>query len=179
MPYSSNKKFKPCEVRCKQLAKLSDPIEIEKRLAKQKESRSKALKAIKNSSSNTPRKPIKSKGLKGRAINKHESTLQEKIASIGCICCINKGWVSSSTDNQNWVSLHHTEGRVNKHAHAKVLPLCQWHHQVEPPKDSPENLFPIHGHGKKVWESVNGSQEELLKQCYALINERMPWVDDD
>ena len=124
-------------------------------------------------------KPIKSRGLKGRNHTVAEKTLANKVAEIGCICCLNKGWTSSSQNQQagqQFVSLHHIDGRSKAWAHAKVLPLCHFHHQTPPPNNAPEELFPIHGNAKTVWEKINGTQAQLLEQVYKMIGEAQPWL---
>ncbi len=126
------------------------------------------------------RKAIKSRGLKGRTPNVQERYLANKLGSLGCICCRNQGWYTEAMNNQEgqaFISMHHVEGRVKPWAHAKQLPLCHFHHQVEPPSDAPVELFPIHGNSKKAWEKVNGTQEALLKQVYEMINETRPWLE--
>lgn len=124
--------------------------------------------------------PIKSKGLKGRTLTMQERYLTNKLAALGCICCRNQGWYTEAMNNQEgqtFISMHHVEGRVKPWAHAKQLPLCQWHHQIEPPTDAPLELFPLHGNSKKSWEKTNGTQEALLEQVYEMINEPRPWLE--
>ncbi len=174
--------------RQRQQEKLQDPAYRQQRLDKAREAQLKnADKQLRQLTCNkttsaakvATRKPIKSKGLKGRNLNTEERRLAEKIASIGCICCLNQGWTTAldyQQAGQNFLSLHHIEGRIKPWAHAKVLPLCAYHHQTPPPKDAPESLFPIHGNAKTHWEQVNGTQEQLLQQVYQLIQETPPWI---
>ena len=129
-----------------------------------------------------PKKAIKSQGLKGRSATVQERHLSNRLGALGCICCRNKGWYTEAMNNQegqSFISMHHVEGRVKRWAHAKQLPLCHFHHQVEPPKDAPADLFPFHGNGKKHWEKVNGTQEALLKQVYDMISEPRPWLVEE
>jgi hypothetical protein len=119
-------------------------------------------------------KPIKTKGLKGVARSKAEINLHDKMAALGCICCINANLIIPFSNSP--VSIHHFAGRVVDGAHKKVLPLCAAHHDTPLPKKDSVNypdVFPIHAKGKdggKVrWEKVNGTQEELLKQTMSLI----------
>lgn len=125
-------------------------------------------------------KTVKSKGLKGRALTALEKKLGNKIGDIGCICCLNKKWYSSDMAEQEstkFVSLHHVEGRTKKWAHAKVLPLCAYHHDTPAPSHAPEELTPIHRGNKKEWIELNGTEGELLKQVYEMIDEDRPWLE--
>ena len=124
-------------------------------------------------------KAIKSKGLKGRNPSALEKILANKIGDIGCICCLNKKWYTSDMAEQEstkFVSLHHIEGRTKEWAHAKVLPLCAHHHDTPAPSHAPEELTPIHRGNKKEWIELNGTEEELLKQVYEMIDEDRPWL---
>lgn len=130
------------------------------------------IKAIKS-------KPVKSKGLKGRNPSALEKILANKIGDIGCICCLNKKWYTSDMAEQEstkFVSLHHVEGRTKEWAHAKVLPLCAYHHDTPAPSHAPEELTPIHRGNKKEWIEFNGTEDELLKQVYDIIEEERPWL---
>ena len=125
-------------------------------------------------------KPIKSKGLKGRNPTALEKILANKIGDIGCICCLNKKWYTSDMAEQEstkFVSLHHVEGRTKEWAHAKVLPLCAHHHDTPAPSHAPEELTPIHRGNKKEWIELNGTEDELLKQVYEIIEEERPWLE--
>lgn len=124
-------------------------------------------------------KPIKSNGLKGRAPTALEKKLGNKIGDIGCICCLNKKWYTTDMAEQEgakFVSLHHVEGRTKQWAHAKVLPLCAYHHDTPAPNDAPDELTAIHRGNKKEWVALNGTEGELLKQVYEMIDEDRPWL---
>ena len=126
-------------------------------------------------------KPIKSKGTKGRNPTALEKILANKIGDVGCICCLNKKWYTSDMAEQEstkFVSLHHVEGRTKEWAHAKVLPLCAHHHDTPAPSHAPEELTPIHRGNKKEWIELNGTEEELLKQVYEMIDEDRPWLGE-
>jgi len=125
------------------------------------------------------RKPIKSKGLAGRNATSIEKRLANKIGEIGCICCLNKNWYTTEMQEQEstrFISLHHIDGRTKLWAHAKVLPLCAYHHDVPAPKHAPTELTPIHRGNKKQWIAFNGTEEALLKQVYEIIDEEQPWL---
>lgn len=121
-----------------------------------------------------PSKPIKSKGLAGKSVNASEKELHNKIVAIGCIACINAG-ITTAGDG-SYVSVHHCDGRTKPHAHEHCIGLCAWHHQVAMSKEQQAlypNVFPIHANlgkgGKVAWEKVNGTQEELIVQLWAMI----------
>lgn len=120
------------------------------------------------------RKPLKSKGLAGKARTTSEKSLHDKMAAIGCICCINAGLI---TIGNSYVSIHHCHGRTKKSSHEETLPLCAYHHDT--PMDTKTlrlahpNVFPIHAKlaegGKSLWEKENGTQNELIAQVWAMI----------
>jgi len=175
----------------KMKARLDDPIYREDQQEKQRQTQIKAFekqrarqqvkevspeyKVIKST------KPVKSKGMKGRNPTALEKILGNKIGNIGCICCINKKWYTSDMQEQEttkYISLHHVEGRTKKWAHAKVLPLCAYHHDIPAPSHAPEELTPIHRGNKKEWITFNGTEDELLKQVYDMIEEERPWLGE-
>lgn len=182
----------------KKKARLDDPDYLEQQKEKQRQAQMKAfekqrerqqvkeaspdykaqkIQAIKAKPLIT--KPIKSKGTKGRNPTALEKILANKIGDIGCICCLNKKWYTSDMAEQEstkFVSLHHVEGRTKEWAHAKVLPLCAHHHDTPAPSHAPEELTPIHRGNKKEWIALNGTEEELLKQVYEIIEEERPWL---
>ena len=159
--------------------KLASPDHLKNQKIKQKMAVLKgsgisAYKTLKPSA-----KKIASKGLKGRVRTAEEKRLETKIADIGCICCLNKGWYNSAmqaSEGQRFISMHHVAGRTQKWAHAKQLPLCEFHHQTPAPAGAPSDLFPLHGGSISAWEKINGTQEDLLKQVYLLISEDRPWI---
>ena len=179
----------------KKKAQLDDPAYREAQQLKQRETQVKAfekqrarqqvkeaspeykVKTIKSKPIKS--KPIKSRGLKGRNPTALEKVLANKIGDIGCICCLNKKWYTSDMAEQEstkFVSLHHVEGRTKEWAHAKVLPLCAHHHDTPAPSHAPEELTPIHRGNKKEWVELNGTEDELLKQVYEMIDEDRPWL---
>lgn len=178
--------------------RMADPAYIAEQQEKQRETQKKAIEKqrakqqaqyqIKEASAEYKNaKPIKansikSRGTKGRNPTALEKILGNKIGDIGCICCRNKKWYTSDMQEQEatkFVSLHHVDGRTKKWAHAKVLPLCAYHHDTPAPSHAPEELTPIHRGNKKEWIALNGTEEELLKQVYAIIEEDRPWLDCD
>ena len=125
---------------------------------------------------------VRRKSLKGRARTAEEKRLEALLACIGCICCKNKGWYTTamnSEEGQHFISMHHVDGRTKPWSHAKQLPLCQYHHDTAPPQGAPEQLFPLHGTGRKLWEKVNGTENTLLAQVYDMVGEIRPWLQDE
>lgn len=171
----------------KQRIKEASPEYIKQQVEKSVASKEKLLKKefenkkviSVNKSNRTKSNLIKSKGLKGRNPTALEKILANKIGDIGCICCLNKNWYTSEMqeqENTKFVSLHHVEGRTKEWAHAKVLPLCAYHHDTPAPSHAPEELTPIHRGNKKEWITFNGTEEALLKQVYDIIEEERPWL---
>jgi hypothetical protein len=176
----------------KQQEKLSSKEYREKQIEKAKKSANKAIEKSRQKQQSAPkqakvielksRKPLKQSGLKGSSRTLHEKSIQNKLASLGCICCRNQKWqLDGEFSLVNYVSIHHCFGRSkknNQNCEYLVFPLCEYHHQNFPPAElnPPEDLFPLHGSGRKLWEAVNGKQIDLIAQCYELINEPMLWT---
>lgn len=112
-------------------------------------------------------KPRKSaRGLKGRTPNADEKRVMDALGQLPCIAC----WLHGEV--QPVISLHHIDGRTATDAHKRQLPLCCWHHQLAAPPEVRKLypwLVPVHADGriggKAEFESLNGTQEELLKQA--------------
>ena len=165
----------------KQKEKLSSPDFLTNQKIKKKNALSKRSAISVKKALETTQKQTSSKGLKGRTRTAEEKRLEKKLADIGCICCLNKGWYNSAmqaSEGQRFISMHHVAGRTQMWAHAKQLPLCQFHHQTPAPEEAPADLFPLHGGSISAWEKTNGTQEDLLKQVYLLIGENRPWIND-
>lgn len=162
--------------------KLASPEYLESQKIKQKKARAKGAETSAKKALKPSTKKISSKGLKGRTRTSEEKRLETKLADMGCICCLNKGWYNSAmqvSEGQRFISMHHVAGRTQPWAHAKQLPLCQFHHQTPRPENAPVDLFPLHGGSIAAWEKINGTQENLLKQVYLLIDEERPWITQD
>lgn len=101
-------------------------------------------------------KPIKSRGMKGRAPTAAERAFMDKIASLGCLACAKDGVVNP------WISLHHIAGRTAPNAHLLVLPLCAEHHQHD--DSDPRGRVGVHPF-KAKFEARYGSQIELLAEA--------------
>ncbi|WP_018984036.1 Ref family recombination enhancement nuclease [Salinimonas chungwhensis] len=150
---------------------------VEKAKAQAETQRTRAIKRAKlNSNKPAARnKPIKSKGMAGKARTKSDMSLHDKLGQLGCICCINAGLIQPFSGSP--VSIHHIRGRTTADAHKYVLPLCAWHHDTPVPQDSgvSSDIFPIHSKGSEGgrvrWEAVNGTQFLLLRQCLNMVCE--------
>jgi len=188
--------------RQKQIAKINSPeykakmqlkakASYEKAKAKQAEKRHAKVKtkaktktaSVRLNTPAKPRKPIKSKGLLGSPRSKSDIELHDKMAELGCICCIKQGLILPFSGSP--VSIHHTAGRTTPNCHKKVLPLCAWHHDTPIPINHPNytqyaHVFPIHAKGnvggKVAWEKVNGTQEALILEV--LVNIGLESVND-
>lgn len=109
------------------------------------------------------RRPIKSKGMKGRAPTADEERLMHAIGGLGCIACLKDGNVNP------WISLHHIDGRTKPGAHLLVLPLCAGHHQAGTGED--KSMIAVHP-DKARFEARYGTQHELLAECIARVEGR-------
>ncbi|MGZ4872759.1 MAG: Ref family recombination enhancement nuclease [Candidatus Angelobacter sp.] len=103
---------------------------------------------------------LKSRGMKGRTPTVLERRFMDAVAGLGCIACRKDGQVNP------WISLHHIAGRTAVNAHMYVLPLCANHHQHD--DADPAGRIGIHPH-KARFESMYGTQMELLAECVAMI----------
>ena len=81
----------------------------------------------------------------------------DKVAAIGCIACRQDGIFN------DYVSIHHVDGRTKPGAHYRVLPLCGPHHQT-----GGEDAPAIHPFKKRFIQKY-GTEAELLKKVEALI----------
>lgn len=108
-------------------------------------------------------KPMKSRGMKGRAPTAEEARFMDAIAQLGCIACKKDGWQNPD------VSVHHIDGRTKPGAHLLVLPLCAGHHQ-DGTGPNP-TLIAVHPY-KARFEARYGTQQELLAECVATLNEQ-------
>jgi hypothetical protein len=107
-----------------------------------------------------PRKPIASRGMKGRPPTADEARFMDGIAALGCIACLKDGWHNPD------VSVHHIDGRTKPGAHLLVLPLCAGHHQ-DGTGPNP-TLIAVHPY-KARFEERYGVQRALLAECLEMI----------
>lgn len=90
-------------------------------------------------------------------MNKSIKAHWDKVAALGCIACRADGI------SNDYVSIHHTDGRTKPGAHFKVLPLCGPHHQT-----GGESAPSIHPY-KARFEVKYWAQSELLKKVADLL----------
>ena len=93
-------------------------------------------------------------------MNKSIKQYWSKVAALGCIACRKDGLFN------DFVSIHHVDGRTKPGAHYKVLPLCGPHHQT-----GGESAPAIHPY-KARFEAKYGKQEDLLKEIRALLEDK-------
>ena len=95
----------------------------------------------------------------GRTPTVAEKGYHDKLAQVvGCIACRIDGRFN------DYVSIHHVEGRTAPGCHMKVLPLCGPHHQaIEPGIES------VHGN-KAEFENLYGKQKELMDECNRILD---------
>ncbi|EPN3958719.1 Ref family recombination enhancement nuclease [Vibrio alginolyticus] len=160
--------------RAKQIAKMNDPEEREKRFKKQlqQQERQRQRQIERQKAKPVAKKPTKkiaSKGLKGRTPTAEEKRIMDAIGRLPCIAC----WLHGRENPV--ISLHHVFGRVGERAHAYVLPLCCYHHDTLLEADKRAqypDMIPIHAKGKyggkAQWKIHNGTETELLFKVYKL-----------
>ncbi|MFH0218506.1 Ref family recombination enhancement nuclease [Vibrio alginolyticus] len=160
--------------RAKQIAKMNDPEEREKRFKKQlqqqEHQRQRQIERLKvKPVAKKPTKKIASMGLKGRTPTAEEKRIMDAIGRLPCIAC----WLHGRENPV--ISLHHVFGRVGERAHAYVLPLCCYHHDTLLEADKRvqyPDMIPLHAKGKyggkAQWKIYNGTEIELLFKVYKL-----------
>lgn len=100
--------------------------------------------------------PIKSKGMKGASVSVAQKAFHDQLASrIGCVACRMDGIFN------DYVSIHHIDGRTKPSAHWLVLPLCAGHHQEN---TGVFGMIAVHPR-KARFESEYGRQRDLLVWC--------------
>lgn len=121
-------------------------------------------------------KPV-SRGLKGRTPRKAERVMMDKIGALPCIACYMHGVINYAT------SLHHIDGRTADGAHARILSLCDGHHQHIPhavilarfPWMVPVHADGKHG-GKAEFERLNGTEDFLYQECLKLVESKQQFI---
>ena len=96
-----------------------------------------------------------------RAVTKEEKQLWSRmVAAVGCIACYLDGIAN------DYVSIHHIDGRTKPECHKKVLPLCAGHHQSGTGND--KTLIAVHP-DKARFEARYGAQLLLLQLVMTMI----------
>ena len=91
-------------------------------------------------------------------MSKEIKELWSRMADYGCVACRKDGVYN------NYVSIHHIDGRTKKGAHRRVLPLCSGHHQTGC-EDAP-SIHPW----KAKFEQKYGKQMDLLREVMEALN---------
>jgi hypothetical protein len=93
--------------------------------------------------------------MKGRAPTSVEKKHMRLVGAMPCIACEKDGYYN------DYVSLHHIDGRVKPDAHLEVLPLCASHHQHN--DSDPMGRIGIHPY-KARFEMLYGTSVQLLTE---------------
>lgn len=93
--------------------------------------------------------------MKGRTPTAAEQKHMNLVGAMPCIACQKDGIYNE------YISLHHTDGRVKPGAHFEVLPLCAPHHQHD--DTDPWERIGIHPY-KARFEALYGTSDELLNE---------------
>ncbi|MES2320153.1 MAG: Ref family recombination enhancement nuclease [Pseudomonadota bacterium] len=105
---------------------------------------------------------VRGKSLNARqlAVTPAEKLVWSKLAALGCIACMKDGRFN------DYVSIHHVDGRTKQGCHLLVLPLCAQHHQ----RDDTDPLRRIAVHPWKArFEKRYGQQLDLVAECMAIL----------
>lgn len=93
-------------------------------------------------------------------MTKSEKQWLSDVASLGCICCRNRGLGASPAE------IHHVrtgQGMAQRAEHFSVLPLCPHHHRA---------CYPTGFHAApKTWQVTYGTETELLSQVKKEVEE--------
>ncbi len=95
----------------------------------------------------------------------------EALHEIGCICCRKRGFSS-------WpVEIHHLLSGNRRRGHMATIPLCPHHHRGIPPahwtiRAATDFVGPSLAHGSKPFHAAFGSDDSLLAEVNALIEQR-------
>ena len=87
--------------------------------------------------------------MKGRNPTAQEKKHMNLIASFGCYACYKDGI------SNDYISLHHIDGRTKPNAHSKVIGLCAAHHEYS-------SDLGLHAN-KTRWEAKYGKQSDIVE----------------
>ena len=94
--------------------------------------------------------------MKKKAATRQEKEHMGRVAALGCIVCEDLGYYGSPA------TVHHIGNQGMRASHFDTIPLCPAHHQ--------HGGFGVAVHaGRKTWESIYGTEQELL----ARVKERL------
>ena len=88
---------------------------------------------------------------------KAEKAHLDAVAALGCIVCFNMGLNSPA-------EIHHVYHGRMKRDHMRCIGLCPVHHRTG-------NMGTALHAGKRTWESIYGSEVDLLAQVQTLLSE--------
>lgn len=95
----------------------------------------------------------------------------EALHEIGCICCRKRGL-------SHWpIEIHHLLRGNRRRGHMYTIPLCAWTHRGVPlPMWTVAGMTAVFGpslaHGSKPFHAAFGSDDSLLAEVNALIEQR-------
>jgi len=98
-------------------------------------------------------------------MTKSEREHYAKLARLGCILCrqIQSRGIDDIADSP--VEIHHVRRYGGKRSLAPAIPLCAWHHRLDPHTS-------VHGLGHKGFTKYWGfSEEDLIENVKELLNE--------
>lgn len=90
--------------------------------------------------------------LKSRSVTKEQKRFHDNLCQLGCVACYLEGIYN------DYVSIHHIDGRTKPDAHYLVLPLCANHHQIG------QGCEAVHVNKARFIKQY-GSEMDLLKVC--------------
>lgn len=98
--------------------------------------------------------------MKGKSPSAAQKRFHDALCrTVGCVACAMDGRFN------DYVSIHHIDGRTKPDAHWKVLPLCASHHQ--------DDGLAIAVHPRKaVFETRYGKQMDLLVWCIEQLQDQ-------
>ena len=114
--------------------------------------------------------------MKGATRTKAHKSYHNAMARLGCIACYMDGWYN------DYVSIHHIDGRTKPHAHWLVIPLCAGHHQDGTGND--KSMVAVHPY-KRQFEDRYAHQFGLYQKCVLMLKdmgydfEKMGWKEVD
>ena len=101
--------------------------------------------------------------MKGRSPTAAEKAFHDRLCrEVGCVACRHDGHFN------DYVSVHHIDGRTKPGCHMKVLPLCAGHHQAGTGND--KTMIAVHPDKARFVERY-GSEMELLQWAVSLLRE--------
>lgn len=85
---------------------------------------------------------------------------RERLVMVGCIVCRNLGFLDSPAEIHH---LRNGRGMAQRSNDENAIPLCPQHHRLG-------GLGVAFHAGKESWESMHGTERQLLEQVKAILN---------